>query len=379
MRSPNPASPPSRPAPCATRRRRLRQQQRRQLDSSASAAAARRAVGRQRPRSTAPARRSPRPIYQQWGADLKGKGLTVNYQGVGSGAGVAAARRGHRRLRRLRSGADADEDKATLKKGDAGPDPDRASARSPSPTTCRGVKSGPQARRRDDRRHLPRQDHEVERPGDRRRRTRASSLPDTKITVVHRSDSSGTTKGFTAVPGRLLSPSGRAGPGVDKNVKWPTGTGAKGNDGVAAAVKQTDGAIGYVEQAYALQNNFTFADVKNKSRQVHRADARVDLGRRRGPRRSRPTSASRRSTRPTRPPTRSSRRRSSIVYKDPCKAGMSESDGRGPEGVPRPTASAPARTSTSSCPTRRCPDALKAKDAGRGRRHAVQRRRDLAS
>ena len=53
--------------------------------------------------------------------------------------------------------------------------------------------------------------------------------------------------------------------GVDKDIKWPTGTGAKGNDGVAAAVKQTDGAIGYVEQAYALQNGFTFADVKNKA------------------------------------------------------------------------------------------------------------------
>ncbi|MEA2293639.1 MAG: phosphate transport system substrate-binding protein, partial [Solirubrobacteraceae bacterium] len=48
-------------------------------------------------------------------------------------------------------------------------------------------------------------------------------------------------------------------------MKWPTGTGAKGNDGVAASVKQTDGAVGYVEEAYALQNNFTTADIKNKS------------------------------------------------------------------------------------------------------------------
>ena len=52
--------------------------------------------------------------------------------------------------------------------------------------------------------------------------------------------------------------------GVDKTVKWPTGTGAKGNDGVAACVKQQHGAVGYVEQAYALQNNFTTAAVKNK-------------------------------------------------------------------------------------------------------------------
>jgi phosphate transport system substrate-binding protein len=48
-------------------------------------------------------------------------------------------------------------------------------------------------------------------------------------------------------------------------VKWPTGTGAKGNDGVAGCIKQTDGAVGYVEQAYALQNNFTYASVKNKT------------------------------------------------------------------------------------------------------------------
>ena len=52
---------------------------------------------------------------------------------------------------------------------------------------------------------------------------------------------------------------------MDKPVKWPTGTGAKGNDGVAACVKQNEGALGYVEQAYALQNNFATADVKNKS------------------------------------------------------------------------------------------------------------------
>jgi len=86
----------------------------------------------------------------------------------------------------------------------------------------------------------------------------------TAITVVHRSDSSGTTKGFTTFLA-AYSPTWKSGPGVDKDIKWPTGTGAKGNDGVAAAVKQTDGAIGYVEQAYALQNNFTFADIKNKS------------------------------------------------------------------------------------------------------------------
>ena len=79
---------------------------------------------------------------------------------------------------------------------------------------------------------------------------------------MHRSDSSGTTKGFTT----FLSDSARewkSKVGADKTVQWPTGTGAEKNSGVAAAVKQKDGAIGYVEQAYALQNNFTYAAVKN--------------------------------------------------------------------------------------------------------------------
>lgn len=90
------------------------------------------------------------------------------------------------------------------------------------------------------------------------------SLPGTAITIVHRSDESGTTKLFTTFLSDY-SPQWSSQVGADKTVKWPTGTGAKGNAGVAGGVKQTNGAVGYVEQAYALQNNFTTADVKNKS------------------------------------------------------------------------------------------------------------------
>ena len=89
-------------------------------------------------------------------------------------------------------------------------------------------------------------------------------LPDTDITVVHRSDDSGTTKLFTTFLADY-SKEWESQVGVDSTVKWPTGTGAKGNDGVAGSVKQTEGAVGYVEEAYALQNDFTTADVKNKS------------------------------------------------------------------------------------------------------------------
>jgi phosphate transport system substrate-binding protein len=90
------------------------------------------------------------------------------------------------------------------------------------------------------------------------------SLPSTDIQVVHRSDDSGTTKLFTTFLSDY-SPSWKSSVGADSTVKWPTGTGANGNDGVAGAIKQTDGAVGYVELAYALQSGFTTADVKNST------------------------------------------------------------------------------------------------------------------
>jgi len=80
--------------------------------------------------------------------------------------------------------------------------------------------------------------------------------------VVHRSDSSGTTKGFTTFL-EDYSPQWKSQVGADKDVKWPTGTGAAKNSGVAAAIKQSQGSIGYVEQAYAIENGFTYAAVKN--------------------------------------------------------------------------------------------------------------------
>jgi phosphate transport system substrate-binding protein len=92
------------------------------------------------------------------------------------------------------------------------------------------------------------------------------NLPSTSITVVHRSDSSGTTAGFTTYLSEV-SPQWKSQVGTDKIVKWPTGTGAAHNSGVAAAVKQTAGAVGYVEQAYAIENSFTYASVKNSAGQ----------------------------------------------------------------------------------------------------------------
>ena len=92
----------------------------------------------------------------------------------------------------------------------------------------------------------------------------ATKLPNIAIRVLHRAEESGTTKAFTTF---LASSSQRWAKqvGSDKSVRWPVGTGAPGNAGVAAALKATDGAVGYVEQEYALQNNLTAAAVKNRT------------------------------------------------------------------------------------------------------------------
>lgn len=87
-------------------------------------------------------------------------------------------------------------------------------------------------------------------------------LPDRDIVVVHRSDGSGTTYIFTDYL-TTVSPAWAAGPGRGKDVQWPVGLGGKGNDGVSGQVKQTPGAIGYVELAYARQNKLPFGLVKN--------------------------------------------------------------------------------------------------------------------
>jgi phosphate transport system substrate-binding protein len=91
-----------------------------------------------------------------------------------------------------------------------------------------------------------------------------AKLPATAIVVVHRSDGSGTTFIWTDYLSKI-SPEWKDKVGESTAVEWPVGIGAKGNEGVANMTAQTDGAIGYVEQAYALQNNMTVASVKNKS------------------------------------------------------------------------------------------------------------------
>jgi phosphate transport system substrate-binding protein len=90
------------------------------------------------------------------------------------------------------------------------------------------------------------------------------NLPGTDITVVHRSDGSGTSYAFTDYLSKV-SPDWQSKVGKGKSVSWPTGVGANGNAGVGQQVKSTDGAIGYVELAYVIQSKLQYAYLKNKS------------------------------------------------------------------------------------------------------------------
>ena len=265
------------------------------------------------------------PIYQQLGSELKGKGLTINYQAVGSGQGISDLTN----KSTLFAGSDPpmkdDEVKAADKNGTPVHIPTAFGAITVS-YNLDGVKGGlkldgPTIANIFLGKIKKWNDPAITKmnPG--------VNLPSTNITVVHRSDESGTTKGFT---GFLVneSPEWSSKVGSDKTVKWPTGTGAKGNDGVAAAIKQTPGAVGYVEQAYALQNNFTFADVKNKAGKYVTptipavtaagegvkipSDLRFTLG-----------ASDNASAYPI------SSQTFIVVYKDPCKAGASKDQAKG--------------------------------------------------
>jgi len=200
------------------------------------------------------------PIYQQWGSNLKSKGLTVNYNGVGSGTGIADLQTATVDFAGSDPSLQAADKKAM--KGPVLQFPVAFGAITVS-YNLSGVKSGlkldgPTLADIFSGKIKTWNDPAIKKlnPG--------MSLPSTAITVVHRSDSSGTTDGFTTYLSDV-SPTWKSSIGSGKDVKWPVGTGAAKNSGVAAAVKQTSGAVGYVEQAYALENGFTYAAVKNSS------------------------------------------------------------------------------------------------------------------
>jgi len=203
------------------------------------------------------------PIYMQWGSNLKSAGLTVNYSAVGSGTGVADLESGTVDFAASDPPLANADIKVAEKKGVPVHFPMAFGAITVS-YNLPGVKSGLKLNGKVigdifDGAVTKWDSPEITalNPG--------VKLPSTTITVVHRSDSSGTTDGFTSFVA-ADNPTFAKKIGAGKLVPWPAGeTGAAKNSGVAAAVKQTAGAVGYVEQAYALENGFTYASVENKA------------------------------------------------------------------------------------------------------------------
>lgn len=99
-------------------------------------------------------------------------------------------------------------------------------------------------------------------------------LPETAITVVHRSDGSGTSFNFTSFLSKV-SEDWKGGPGTGSAVQWPVGVGGKGNEGVSAYVKQIKGSIGYVEYSYATQNKIAYTQLQNAAGKYIKPDAKA--------------------------------------------------------------------------------------------------------
>ncbi len=163
------------------------------------------------------------PLLSKWSDDYnKATGNKINYQSIGSGGGIAQIKAGTVDF--------GSSDKPLPPKELA------ASGLGQFPSAIGGVVPA------------------VNLPG-----LKAGAM---KITVVHRSDGSGTTFNFTNYLSKV-SPDWKSRIGEGTAVKWPAGVGGKGNEGVAAYVKQIRGSIGYVELAYALQNNIAYSRMQN--------------------------------------------------------------------------------------------------------------------
>jgi len=206
----------------------------------------------------------PYPIYSKWFSDYAAqKGVKINYQSIGSGGGIRQL--SEETVDFGASDSPMSDDEMSKAKGGAvlhiptvlGADvvtynvPGVTAPLKLTPEAIAGIFSG-----------------SIKKWNDTRIASLNSgvTLPSSDILVVHRSDGSGTTYIFTDYLSTTV-PSWKASIGKGKEVKWPVGIGAKGNEGVAGQVKQTPGAIGYVELAYAKQNNLPIAAIRNQAGQ----------------------------------------------------------------------------------------------------------------
>jgi phosphate transport system substrate-binding protein len=200
----------------------------------------------------------PNPVYQKWAEAYKAKtGTAVNYQSVGSGAGIKQIE-----ANTVDFGAsDKPLEQAELQKNDLVQFPAVIGGIVPI-VNLPGVKAGElkltgavlgsiylgKITKWDD-------------PALKELNPNAK-LPSSAITIVHRADGSGTTFNFTTYLSDVDA-DWKAKIGANTAVDWPVGVGGKGNEGVSALVQQTGGSIGYVEIAYALQNKLTYTGMVN--------------------------------------------------------------------------------------------------------------------
>lgn len=206
----------------------------------------------------------PAPLYQRWFQDLNGQypKLQVNYQSVGSGAGVEQFTAGT---------VDFGASDTAMKDEEIQKVPADKGGVLLLPVSAGGIVLAynlPGV----DQLKLPRQVYadillgKIKKWNDPAiaKANPDAKLPDQNITVVHRSDGSGTTGVFTKHLS-AISPEWKTKVGEGKTVQWPTGVGAKGNEGVTAQIQQTPGAMGYIEYGYAKQNNLKAAALENKA------------------------------------------------------------------------------------------------------------------
>jgi phosphate transport system substrate-binding protein len=202
----------------------------------------------------------PAPVYSKWGEAAKAAtGIELNYQAIGSGGGQNQILN-----RTVDFGAsDAPMDAAKLQSGNLLQFPTvmgavvvivnipgvEMNALKLSGDLVADIYNGSVSKWNDPK-------IVAENPG--------LTLPSLAIAPVYRADGSGTTFVWTSYLS-AVSPDWKAKVGAATSVKWPAGAGAKGNDGIAATVRNTRGAIGYVESAYASQNKLITTQLRNKS------------------------------------------------------------------------------------------------------------------
>ncbi len=198
------------------------------------------------------------PVMTKWSAEYaKAKGVKVNYQSIGSGGGIAQIKAGTVDF----GSSDAPQKPEELAKAGLAQFPSVIGGVVPV-VNIPGVKAG--AMKFDGPLLADIFLGKITMWNDPRivALNGGVELPALKITVVRRSDGSGTTFNFVNYLSKV-STEWKTSVGEGNSVKWPVGVGGKGNEGVAAYVKQLKGGIGYVEFSYALQNKLTFVRMKN--------------------------------------------------------------------------------------------------------------------